>query len=152
MKKPEPGMNAPNFRAQDQHGNTRSLSEFKGKNVVLFFYPEDDTPGCTKEACAFRDNIERFEKANTVVVGVSTDDVESHQRFVEKYELPITLLSDPDAEIAEMYDAQTTDGERAQRVTYLIGPDGEVLRNYQKVDPTVHAEQLLEDLESPQTH
>lgn len=153
MKTPEPGMNAPSFQAQDQDGNTRSLSEFKGKNVVLFFYPEDDTSGCTKEACAFRDNIGRFEKANTVVLGVSTDGVESHQRFAEKYGLPVTLLADPEGEIVAAYNVENeAEGGRARRVTYLIGPDGEVLRVYQKVDPAVHAEELLQDLESPQTH
>lgn len=149
MKTPEPGMQAPNFHAQDQHGNTRSLSEFKGQNVVLFFYPEDDTPGCTKEACAFRDAMDRFEKANTAVLGVSTDDVDSHHAFVEKYNLPFTLLADPDRELVQAYNAGE---ERAQRVTFLIGPDGELLRTYQKVDPSTHADQILEDLEKPQTH
>lgn len=149
MKTPEPGMQAPNFQAKDQHGNTRSLSEFKGKNVVLFFYPEDDTPGCTKEACAFRDSMDLFEKSNTVVLGVSTDDVDSHHAFVEKYKLPFTLLADPDREIVQAYNAG--DG-RAKRVTFLIGPDGQILRAYQKVDPSSHADQILDDLENLQTH
>jgi thioredoxin-dependent peroxiredoxin len=140
----EPGMHAPNFKAPDQDGKMRSLSDFKGKNVVLYFYPEDDTSGCTKEACHFRDSLERFEELNTVIVGVSTDDEESHQRFREKFNLPFTLISDTDGEIMRAYGVAR--GNRARRATFVIGPDGEILRVYNKVDPASHAEQLLAEL------
>ena len=97
---PQEGEAAPDFRLQDQHGEWRTLDEFRGKWVALYFYPKDDTPGCTTEACAFRDNVFAFKDIGAEIIGVSLDDVESHREFAEKYSLPFTLLSDVEGEIA----------------------------------------------------
>ena len=133
---------APDFEAQDQHGETRRLSEFAGKVVVLYFYPRDATPGCTTEACAFRDAWDRFEEAGAVVVGVSTDDVEAHRAFAEEHELPFPLLADPSESIAEAYGVPVRMGY-AKRMTFLIDGDGVIRRVFEDVDPGVHADEVL---------
>jgi peroxiredoxin len=120
------------------------LAPYKGKSVVVYFYPKDDTPGCTKEACAFRDAWERFSKANVQVVGVSVDDEESHKKFVEKYKLPFPLVADTDKSICAAYGVPINMGH-ASRVSFLIGPDGKIKKVYPKVDPAVHADEILQD-------
>lgn len=139
------GEEAPDFEAEDQEGEKVRLSDFRGKKVVLYFYPKDDTPGCTKEACSFRDSIESLEEKGTVVLGVSADTVDSHREFVDKHGLNFTLLADPDKEMIEDYGVEGRFGNAA-RVTFLIDEDGRVERVYRNVDPENHAEEVLEDL------
>ncbi len=132
---------APNFTLPDQDGKNHSLSEYRGRYVLLYFYPKDDTPGCTKEACAIRDLYKDFESNNVKVLGVSADSSESHKKFAEKYSLPFTLLSDQKKEVITTYDAIST-----KRISYLIGPDGLVVKTYPKVDPTTHGAEILKDI------
>lgn len=145
------GQNAPDFSLTDNHGNTVSLDQLRGKYVVLYFYPRDDTPGCTKEACGFRDLSEDFKKCNTVVIGVSPDNTQSHQKFVEKYHLPFTLLCDPDRAVMEQYGAygekmmygKTTMG--VIRSTAIIGPDGVIVKHWKRVPKAAdHPAKVLE--------
>ena len=136
------GAPAPAFSARDQTGTPRTLAEFRGRPVVLYVYPKDGTPGCTKEACAFRDAWKRYEEAGVAVVGVSTDDVAAHARFAAEHKLPFPLLADEGGAIARAYGVDLTLG-LAQRVTVLVGPDGVVLRTWPDVDPAVHAAQVL---------
>jgi len=147
---PEAGQPAPDFKMQDQNGEWRSLSDYRGKWVALYFYPKDDTPGCTTQACAFRDNIFAFRKINAEIVGISLDDVESHQEFAEKYSLPFTLLSDKDGETAKQYGVLKNYGvmKLASRQSFLIDPDGQIVRHYEKVDPEANSTQMLADIES----
>ena len=142
----EEGADAPDFMALDQHGDVRQLSLLRRRRpMVLFFYPRDGTPGCTTEACAFRDAWTRLEQTGAAVVGVSTDGVEAHARFAEEHELPFPLLSDPDGSILERYGVPTLLGMSA-RVTFLIAPDGSIARVYPAVDPAIHADEVVEDL------
>jgi peroxiredoxin Q/BCP len=140
-------------RAGIFRGNERrrkiSLADFKGKNVILYFYPKDDTPGCTKEACAFRDHFADFRKKGAVVLGVSTDPVKSHDKFAEKFKLPFTLLADEDKKIVEAYGVW---GEKSfmgrkylgtHRVTFLIGRDGRIKKIWPQVKPEEHAAEVL---------
>ena len=140
---------APEFTALTNGGGKVSLADFKGKNVILYFYPRDNTPGCTKEACAFRDEFAAFKKKGAVVLGVSTDSAKSHDKFVEKQKLPFTLLADEDKKIVQAYGVW---GEKSfmgmkymgtNRVTFLIGPDGRVKKIWPKVKPAQHAEEVL---------
>ncbi len=135
----EEGKVAPAFTLQDHRGTTRSLAEFKGQDVVVYFYPKDDTPGCTKEACGFRDLWDSFKKQNVVVLGISADGVSSHAGFIEKFDLPFLLLSDPDRKVMTQYAAY---GEKMMygkktvgviRSTVWIGADGKVRRHWRKV-------------------
>jgi len=144
------GSAAPSFRLQDQNSDWHSLEDYKGKWVVLYFYPKDDTPGCTTEACNFRDDIFAFRKLGVVILGVSTDDVESHQKFAEKHSLPFSLLSDPKGTTAEQYGALRNLGVMvfAKRHTFLIDPNGVVARHYQDVDPDTHSAQIMTDLQA----
>lgn len=121
-----PGDQAPDFTLQDQHGQSVTLSDFRGKWVVLYFYPKDDTPGCTREACSFRDSHEDFADAGAAVIGVSRDDVDSHRAFAEKYRLPFTLVSDASGELRNTYGVPKTFGLLDGRVTYVIDPEGVV--------------------------
>lgn len=141
---------APGFTAAASGGGKVSLSDFQGKNVVLYFYPKDDTPGCTKEACAFRDDFAALAKKGAVVLGVSIDPVKSHDRFVGKYKLPFTLVADEEKKIVKAYGVW---GEKSfmgrkymgtHRVTFLIGPDGRFRRIWPEVKPAEHAQQVLE--------
>ncbi len=139
---------APNFRLQDQHGQWHSLEQYQGHWLVLYFYPKDDTPGCTKEACAFRDNFFAFEELGATVLGVSLDDVDSHAEFAEKYSLPFSLLADIGGETAKRYGIlRNFAGLRmAKRQSYLISPDGEIAKHYAKVRPANHTDEVLADL------
>ncbi len=145
---PEAGTAAPGFKLQDQRGDWHTLSQYAGRWVALYFYPKNDTPGCTTEACAFRDNIFAFDEIGAVVVGVSLDDVESHAQFAEKYSLPFTLLSDAEGSTAESYGVLRKIGNfsMARRESFLIAPDGTVAKHYEKVNPETHTEEVLADL------
>ncbi len=140
---------APDFSAATNGGGRVSLADFNGKNVVLYFYPKDDTPGCTKEACAFRDQFADFKTKGAVVLGVSTDPVKSHDKFVKKYKLPFTLLADEDQKIVQAYGVwgeKTFMGRKYQgthRVTFLIGPDGRIKKIWPQVKPEEHAGEVL---------
>lgn len=149
---PQAGQQAPEFALRNQDGETVSLSELRGRKVILYFYPRDDTPGCTAEACGIRDVFPRFEARDAVVLGVSPDDVESHKKFQQKYGLPFTLLADADHAVAEQYGVwgeKTMYGRTywgVNRVTFLIDEDGRIERVYEKVTPQEHAEELLQAL------
>ena len=144
---------APNFSAPTNGGGTISLAELKGKNVILYFYPKDDTSGCTKEACAFRDGFAEFKKRGAVILGVSPDSVKSHDKFVKKFTLPFTLISDEDKKIVEAYGVWGMKifwGRKylgTHRVTFLIGPDGRIKKIWPDVKPEEHAEEVLAALE-----
>lgn len=143
------GDQAPDFSAATSGGGHASLADYKGKQLILYFYPRDDTPGCTKEACAFRDYFSDFKKKGAVVLGVSVDPVKSHDKFVEKFTLPFPLLADVDKKIVQDYGVwgeKSFMGRKYQgifRVTFLIGPDGRIKRIWPKVKPEEHAEEVL---------
>jgi len=134
---------APDFTLQDQCGEFHSLSQYRGKWVLVYFYPKDDTPGCAKEACGFRDGIEQFKKESIVVFGISKDTVESHKQFAEKYHLPFSLLSDPHGEVVKTYGAHSVFGVR--RISFLLGPDQTIQKEYLAIDVVTHAQQILRD-------
>jgi peroxiredoxin Q/BCP len=147
------GKAAPSFKLKDGAGKTVSLDDFAGKNVILYFYPRDDTPGCTKEACGFRDSWKEIGKLNAVVLGVSADDAASHQKFAAKYKLPFPLLSDPDRKTMTTYGAygdKVMYGKKTKgviRSTVWIGPDGKVRKHWARVpDAAAHPEKVLEAL------
>lgn len=151
------GTKAPEFTTVDQEGKRRSLSDFQGKKLILYFYPKDNTSGCTKEACAFRDHFDRFRQLGVEVVGVSIDSEKSHQSFAQKYALPFTLLADADKSLVQAYGVW---GEKSlygkkylgtHRVTYLIDESGRVAAVFPKVKPEKHAEELLALLEGKGT-
>jgi peroxiredoxin Q/BCP len=144
------GDNAPQFKLQDQHGKWHALEDYAGKWVALYFYPKDDTPGCTKEACAFRDNIFAFEDIGATILGVSLDDVTSHEAFAEKYNLPFSILSDSDATTATDYAVLKKMGtfKFAQRQSFIIDPDGKIAKHYKKVNAEQHSEEVLADLKA----
>jgi peroxiredoxin Q/BCP len=148
------GEKAPDFTADTSGGGRISLSDLAGKNVILYFYPKDDTPGCTKEACAFRDSYQKFLDSGAVVLGVSTDPVKSHDKFVKKFNLPFTLLADPDKQIVEAYGVwgqKSFMGRKymgTHRVTFLIGPDGRIKRIWPQVKPEEHAAEVFAALAS----
>ncbi len=141
----EDGEDAPSFSGTDQNGDTVKLSDFQGQTLVLYFYPEDATPGCTKEACSFRDSYEIFQEHGIAVVGVSADDAESHKEFAKMQRLPFSLIADPDREIIDAYDVRGSLG-KAKRITYIINDNGVIEHVYQKVDTETHAEDILTDL------
>ena len=145
---PTDGDTAPGFRLQDQNNNWHQLEDYRGQWLVLFFYPKADTPGCTTEACEFRDNIFAFEDLGAAVIGVSLDDVKSQEAFAAKYSLPFPLLSDAKMDVAKAYGVLTTfrDVQVAARQTFLIDPAGKIARHYGKVDPATHSKQVLADL------
>lgn len=133
---------APAFSLKDDQGQTQTLSAYKGKYVVLYFYPKDATPGCTKEACAFRDAWNKYDAVGAVVLGVSTDDVASHAKFKAEHALPFLLLSDTDGKVAAAYNVPVRFGFTS-RQTVLIGPDARIVARFNEVDPAVHAEEVL---------
>ena len=139
----EEGKPAPDFELETDEGGTVRLSELRGKPVVLYFYPKDDTPGCTKQACAFRDVYSEFQERGAVVLGVSPDSVASHRKFKEKYGLPFPLLADPDHEVADRYGAWR---EKLVRSTFVIDPEGTVARAMYGVNPEQNAGEVLEAL------
>ena len=147
------GDKAPAFTALTNGGGKVSLADFKGQNVILYFYPKDDTPGCTKEACSFRDNFAEFKNRGAVILGVSTDPVKSHDKFVEKFQMPFTLLADADKKIVQDYGVwgekkfmgRTYEG--THRVTFLIGGDGRIKKIWPKVKIDEHVAEVLAALD-----
>lgn len=135
------GTDAPAFTAKDTNGNTVSLSDFAGKTVVLYFYPKDDTPGCTKQACSFRDASADYQNKDLVVLGVSADDETAHQQFTQKYNLNFPLLADTEKEIIKAYDVDG--GGYAKRVTYVIDGNGKIIHVDSSVNTASHANDLL---------
>lgn len=147
------GTQAPEFTTTDQDGKTHALSDFQGKKVILYFYPKDNTSGCTKEACAFRDNFAKFRQLNVEILGVSIDSETSHKAFVQKYDLPFTLLADTDKRLVEAYGAW---GEKSMygkkymgtnRVTYVIDETGKIAAVFPKVKPDTHVDEILSVLQ-----
>lgn len=136
-------MKATDFSLPDQDGKIHCLEDYKGKWLVVYFYPKDDTPGCTKEACEFRDAISEFRKRGIEIVGISKDTVESHKKFSEKFHLTFPLLADPQRKTIESYGAW---GKGTLRNTYLVNPKGEIVKTYEKVSPLTHAGQVLRDV------
>ena len=153
MPLPKVQSKAPAFKLLDQKGDSHALSDYKGEWVLLYFYPKDDTPGCTKEACAIRDSWKEFKKHNAVVLGISVDSVKSHEKFAAKYKLPFTILSDEKKEVVRKYGVwgnkkfmgRSYDG--TFRTSFLINPTGKIVKIYEKVKPEIHAEEVLIDLE-----
>jgi peroxiredoxin Q/BCP len=148
---PAVGAPAPAFHLQDQTGAWHDSSAYRGHWLVLYFYPKDDTPGCTTQACEFRDNIFAFHKLGAVVVGISVDDVASHKAFAEEHSLPFTLLADPTKQTAESYGVlHSVLGlmEIAARETFIIDPQGRVAKHYASVDPKGHSQTVLADLKT----
>jgi peroxiredoxin Q/BCP len=150
------GQKAPAWKLSDQAGAEHKLSDYAGSWVLLYFYPKDDTPGCTKEACAFRDNLPKFKKVDAVVFGVSVDSVKSHAKFAEKFQLPFTLLADEDKKMVQDYGVW---GKKkfmgreylgTMRTSFLIDPKGKIAKIYENVKPEVHADQVLTDLKELQ--
>jgi thioredoxin-dependent peroxiredoxin len=147
------GTPAPEFTTTDQDGKKRSLSDFKGKKVILYFYPKDNTPGCTKEACAFRDHFAEFRQLGVEILGVSVDHEKSHKSFVQKYDLPFTLLTDTEKRLVEAYGVwgeKNLYGKKylgTNRVTYLIDEAGKIAAVFPKVRPDKHAEEILASLQ-----
>ena len=148
------GSIAPNFAARDANGETVRLKDLRGEKIVLYFYPRDDTPGCTKEACSFRDTFAAFKKRGIKVLGVSVDSEASHKKFIAKYKLPFTLLSDPEHSIADAYEVY---GEKkfmgrtymgVKRITYLIDEKGKIKKVFEKVKPEEHARDVLAAFET----
>ncbi|MFU0783374.1 MAG: thioredoxin-dependent thiol peroxidase [Thermoanaerobacterium thermosaccharolyticum] len=145
---------APDFTLKSSDGNDVSLSDFKGKKVVLYFYPKDNTPGCTKEACQFRDNINTVENKDAVILGVSLDDIESHKKFIEKFNLPFILLSDSDAKVSTeygVYKEKNMYGKKKmgiERSTFIIDQKGIVKKIFRKVKVDGHVDEILEVLDN----
>ncbi|MFO0705022.1 MAG: thioredoxin-dependent thiol peroxidase [Candidatus Andersenbacteria bacterium] len=152
MPKLAVGARAIDFSLQDQSKKTHTLKTYKGKWVLLYFYPKDDTPGCTKEACGFRDSLPRFKKSKLVVLGVSADSVESHAKFAKKFGLPFTLLSDPDKTTIKAYGVwglkkfMGREYMGIRRMSFLIDPAGTIAKFYPKVKPVEHPAEVLADL------
>lgn len=149
VKRPDGGVGllapkdrAPAFSAPDQFGKTRTLAEFRGRPIVLFFYPKDGTPGCTKEACAFRDQWSKLEASGAVVVGVSRDSVEKHRAFADEHKLQFPLLADEDGTVCKSYGVSSTLG-LASRVTFIIDRSGTVARTFSSVSPATHADEVI---------
>ena len=150
----KPGQAAPAFNLPDQNGKTHKLADYAGTWLVLYFYPKDDTPGCTKEACSFRDDLFKLEKLGAKVVGVSVDDSDSHAKFAQKYHLPFPLLADEDGKVADSYGALRNLGpfHIAKRYTLLIDPQGKVAKSYLDVDTSRHSQRIIDDLQHLTAH
>lgn len=145
---------APDFELPDQNDMMHKLSDYRGKWVLLYFYPKDDTPGCTKEACSLRDNFPNFKKSKAVILGISIDSVTSHKKFAEKYNLPFTLLADTEKKVVQLYGVW---GEKkflgksyfgTRRMSFLISPEGKISKIYSIVKPPLHADEVLADLKT----
>lgn len=143
------GIPAPDFELLDDQNQTRRLADFRGQRVVLYFYPKDDTPGCTKEACNFRDDYSAYEQAGITILGVSPDSVESHQKFKAKFQLPFALLADEGHKVCDAYETWGPKKfmgkayEGVLRTTFLIGPDGMIVRVFENVRPAEHSVEVL---------
>lgn len=150
----EAGSPAPEFILLDENGTPRSLSDYRGKPVILYFYPKDDTPGCTKEACSFRDDYSAYEKSDTVILGVSPDSPKSHAKFKAKYNLPFTLLADTEREVCQMYGVwgrkkyMGKEYDGVLRTTFLIDAEGIIKKVYENVKPADHSSEILSELSS----
>lgn len=148
------GQKAPNFKLPDQDDVIRQLKDYAGQWLLIYFYPKDDTPGCTTEACSLRDNLPQFTKGKAAIVGVSVDTVKSHNKFAAKYKLPFTLLADENKEMVEKYGVwaeKSMYGRKYMgtlRTSFLIDPTGKIAKIYEKVKPATHAEEVLKDLAS----
>ncbi len=146
------GTRAPDFSLQDQNGDTHTIAQYKGKKILLYFYPKDDTPGCTTEACSFRDNYEELQKAGLVVLGVSKDNVKSHKKFADKYELPFPLLADGDTEVCKAYGVwklkkfMGREYMGVDRMSFLIDEEGKIAKVYEEVKPKEHVGEVKESL------
>jgi peroxiredoxin Q/BCP len=150
---PALGAAAPDFKLQDQNGKSHELKDYRGKWVVLYFYPKDNTPGCTTQACELRDNIFAFRDAGAQILGVSVDDVESHKGFSEKHGLPFPILADSTKEVTKKYGVLKTylgTMELAKRDTFLIDPQGKIVKHYPDVDPKGHSQMVLADIKAMQ--
>jgi peroxiredoxin Q/BCP len=147
---PEVGKEAPGFNLQDQNGEWHDLEDYRGSWLAIYFYPKDDTPGCTTEACNFRDNIYAFKAIGASVVGISVDDVESHKEFSGKYKLPFTILADEEGETAQAYGVLRDWKliQIASRQSFLVDPDGVIVKHYEEVDPDTHTQEVLADLDA----
>jgi len=147
---PKVGDAAPEFELPDQHGAVHGLQQYAGKWLVLYFYPKDDTPGCTQEACAFRDDLHKLTAMGAVVIGISVDDSASHAEFAEKYHLPFPLLADKSGAVAARYGAllDMVVFRVARRYTYLIDPQGRIAKVYTKVETSRHSTEVIEDLKA----
>lgn len=143
---------APDFTLVDQHNKQHTLSDYQGQWVVLYFYPKDDTPGCTTEACSFRDAINHIVAKRAIVFGISLDDVASHQQFANKNKLPFSLLSDADGKVAKLYDSLADYWlvKFAKRNSFIVNPAGDIAKIYKGVDPQTHVSNLLKDLSNLQ--
>ena len=147
---PAVGEPAPGFNMQDQNGDWHNLEDYRGTWLAVYFYPKDDTPGCTTEACNFRDNIYAFKSIGASVVGISVDDVKSHSEFSDKYKLPFTILADEEGDTAQAYGV-LRDWKLVQiasRQSFLIDPKGVIVKHYEDVDPDTHTQEVLADLEA----
>jgi peroxiredoxin Q/BCP len=148
----EEAKQAPDFTLRDENGTERKLSDFRGKPVVLYFYPKDDTPGCTAEACNFRDDYSAYEQAGVIILGVSPDTPKKHAKFKQKYHLPFTLLADADHAVCEKYGVwgrkkfMGREYDGVLRTTFLIGPDGGIVRVFKDVKPAEHSAEVLQAL------
>ena len=146
------GIQAPNFELPDDTNTPRKLSDFRGRNVILYFYPKDDTPGCTKEACNFRDDYSAYEKAGVAVLGISPDSIESHVKFKKKFQLPFPLLADGEHKVCDLYQVwgpkkfMGKEYEGVLRTTFLIDPRGNIARAFENVRPSEHSAEVLSAL------
>ena len=144
---------APDFELKDQFDETHKLSDFRGKKIILYFYPKDNTPGCTTEACNFRDNYQIFREQGFEILGVSADDSDSHAKFQEKHSLPFLLLADTEHQVSEMYGVWQLKKMMGKeyygiaRTTFVIDEDGKIIKIYEKVKPDQHAEEILKELD-----
>jgi len=147
---PAVGADAPSFNLQDQNGEWHTLESYRGQWLAVYFYPRDDTPGCTTEACNFRDNIYAFKAIGAAVIGISVDDVESHKEFSDKYKLPFTILADEDNKTTRAYgvlrDYKLV--KLASRQSFLIDPNGKIAKHYEDVDPDAHTDEVLADIKA----
>ena len=147
---PVSGSDAPAFNLQDQNGDWHKLEDYRGQWLAVYFYPKDDTPGCTTEACNFRDNIYAFKAIGAAVVGISVDDVESHKEFSDKYKLPFTILADENNEASKAYGVLRDYKliKMASRQSFLINPEGKIAKHYADVDPDTHTDEVLADIKT----
>jgi peroxiredoxin Q/BCP len=146
----EKGILGPEFTLPDESGKMQSLSDYRGKNVLLYFYPKDDTPGCTKEACNFRDDYSKYKKAGVVILGISPDTIQKHTKFIDKYQLPFTLLADNDHKVCELYGVwgkkkyMGREYDGVFRTTFLINIDGVISKVFENVKPDGHSAEVLQ--------